>query len=99
MGQEAHQAQDTNANCYASYVEFIAGVRSSVELKLARSFLYEFVTVDKGKVTEDNWGRAMQFAARIPKDGKPRELGDCLILAIADRLKHDVQTLDRRLRR
>jgi hypothetical protein len=30
----------------------------------------------------------------VPRNGKPRQLGDCLIRAIAARLKYDVQTVD-----
>ena len=74
--------------------EFVAGVRSAHELVLARAYLAPFRVIDGGSISDDDWKRARQYAERVPRDGKPRQLGDCLIKAIAARLNHDVESLD-----
>lgn len=76
-------------------LEFIAGVRSSSELDFARSFLSEFEIADDGKILEQDWRHAENLAARVPQSGKPRQLGDCLIRAIAHRLRCEVRTADK----
>lgn len=80
------------------YVEFIAGVRSSHELQLAKAYLAQFRVLDGGHIPSTDWDEAERLAARVPRDGKPRQLGDCLIRAIAHRLKCEVFTLDKRFR-
>lgn len=80
-------------------LEFLAGTRNPHELRLATAFLNRFHITDKGNVTAADWQAAEQQALRIPPDGKPRDLGDCLISAIARRLRRDVFTLDKRFRR
>jgi predicted nucleic acid-binding protein len=81
------------------YVEFVAGVRSSHELLLARAYLAKFRIVDAWNVTAEDRAMARQFAERVPKDGKPRQLGDCLIRAVAERLNFDVDRIDVRFTR
>jgi predicted nucleic acid-binding protein len=81
------------------YVEFVAGVRSSHELQLARAYLARFRVVHAWNVLAADWTLARQFAERVPKDGKPRQLGDCLIRAIAERLTYDVDRIDVRFAR
>lgn len=81
------------------FIEFIAGVRSKGELDLARAYLAEFEIIDEGRILEEDWEHAKRLAARIPRDGKPRQLGDCLILAIAIRLNCDVRSLDKGFKR
>jgi predicted nucleic acid-binding protein len=78
---------------------FIAGIQSSSEMELARSYLAEFEIVDEGRILEEDWEHAKRLAARVPRDGKPRQLGDCLIRAIAIRLKCEVRSLDTRFQR
>jgi predicted nucleic acid-binding protein len=80
-------------------LEFLAGTRNPHELRLATAFLGRFHVTDKGNVTAADWQTAEQQASRISPDGKPRDLGDCLIGAIAQRLRRDVFTLDQRFRR
>lgn len=75
-------------------VEFLAGTRSGHELKLARAYLGELEVVDEGRVSEKDWETATRYAERVLRDGKPGQLGDCLVKAIADRLKCDVFSLD-----
>jgi len=88
----------TKAIATPVYVEFIAGVQSAHELHLARSYLSEFIPIDNGNVSSEDWKQAIEYAERVPRDGKPRQLGDCLIRAIADRRGYDAFTLDTRFR-
>ncbi|MBO0699501.1 MAG: PIN domain-containing protein [Zavarzinella sp.] len=76
-------------------IEFLAGAHTSDELALFRSFLSPFRSLDEGKIPPDDWEQARRFAERIPKDGKPRQLGDCIIAAIALRLHCDVVSFDK----
>jgi predicted nucleic acid-binding protein len=85
----------TDAIVTPSYIEFVAGVRDTGELDLARSYLGEFRIIDGGRILPEDWVEARRLAERVPNDRKPRQLGDCLIRAIARRLKHEVLTLDR----
>ncbi len=85
----------TNAIVTPVYVEMVAGVTSSFELKLTRVFLSQFQTMDEGKTLPQDWALAIQMAQRIPENKKPRNLGDCLIRAMARRLKYEVKTLDK----
>jgi hypothetical protein len=77
------------------FIEFVAGTRGEHELKVARAFLGEFRIADEGAILYEDWITARRFAERIPRDAKPRQLGDCLIRAIAKRLRRDVISLDR----
>lgn len=77
-------------------LEFLSGATSSVELNLARTFVAGFEIADGNNVTDDDWRVARRIAERIPRDGKPRQLGDCLIKAIASRLKCGVMSTDQR---
>jgi predicted nucleic acid-binding protein len=76
------------------YLEFICGVTSVHELNLARAYLAEFRLVDDGRILAEDWEDAQRLAARVPRDGTRRQLGDCLIRAIANRLRYDVDTFD-----
>lgn len=89
----------TNAIVTPVVIEFLAGVTSSSELEMARTFLREFQIADGGRILGADWTEARRLAERIPRDGKPRQLGDCLILAIANRLKYEVLTFDLRFAR
>lgn len=76
-------------------IEFAAGVTSRREAELTRAFLDEFRVVDAGRIPPEDWIEARRLAQRVPKDGKPRQLGDCLIAAIAKRLRFEVIRLDK----
>jgi len=80
-------------------VEFLAGVRKRDELMLARAYLEDLRTIDGGNVSAEDWAAARRYAERVPQDGKPRQLGDCLIRAIADRLGYDAYSLDKRFQK
>ena len=89
----------SNAIVTPVFLEFIGGVRSAAELQLAETYLNQFHVVDNGKVLEEDWQEAERIARRVPRDGTPRQLGDCLIRAIANRLRYDVSTIDQRFPR
>lgn len=76
------------------YVEFMAGAKSAKDIRLFRSYLAEFVVIDEGNVFKADWDVALQIAERVPVDGKPRQLGDCLIRALARRLNCEVVSKD-----
>jgi hypothetical protein len=76
------------------YIEMIAGVTSSDELKLTQAYLAPFDIVDEGKIPNGDWDEARIMAQRVPPTGRKRQLGDCLVRAIAKRLKCEVLTLD-----
>jgi predicted nucleic acid-binding protein len=78
-------------------IEFLCGARDGHELELSRAFLEQFVVVDRGNVTPADWQLAERLASRIPRDARPRDFGDCLIVAIARRLGYEVFTYDQRL--
>lgn len=78
------------------YVEFVAGVRTSHELRLAVAYLAPFRILDEGNIPSRDWEEAKRLAARVPRDGKPRQLGDCLIRAIAERLHCEILAVDKR---
>ena len=77
------------------YIEVVAGVTSSEELKLTHAYLEPFVIVDDGKIPKEDWDEAKRIAQRVPHSAKKRQLGDCLIRAIVNRLNGDVLTLDK----
>lgn len=76
------------------YLEFVAGTRSTAELGAARAYLAQFRILDQGKILDRDWVEARRLAERVPRDGKPRHLGDCLIKAIANRFRYEVFSTD-----
>jgi predicted nucleic acid-binding protein len=84
----------TNAITTPVYVEFLAGVTSEHEFRLAKAYLEQFHCVDGGRIPPEDWKEAIRLAQRVPPSGKPRQLGDCLIRAIARRLRYRVRTYD-----
>ena len=77
------------------YIEFLGGARSAAELKLYVEYLKSFDVLDKHRIAPEDCQEAIRIAQRVPRSGSPRQLGDCLIRAIANRLNADVFTLDR----
>jgi predicted nucleic acid-binding protein len=75
-------------------IEFLAGTQNTTDLRLAKAFLDEFEVVDQKLIPPRDWDEAQRLAQRVPKDGSPRQLGDCLIRAVANRLHYDVMTHD-----
>jgi hypothetical protein len=77
-------------------LEFLAGTRDQHESNLAEAYLEKFQTVDGGMITPLDWSNTARRITRIPRDGRPRHLIDCLILSICDRLRYDVLTSESR---
>ena len=88
------EKDETNAVLTPVVLEFLCGARDSHELMLYREFLSEFEIIDRGHITDEDWKEASRYASRTPRDGKPRDFADCLIRAIADRLRYDPLTSD-----
>ncbi len=74
-------------------LEFLAGRRTEEPIEVVQAYLGEFALADEGIVLPDDWRGAENYANRILSN-RPRDLGDCLILAIADRLGFDIDTFD-----
>jgi predicted nucleic acid-binding protein len=89
---------DTDAIVSPVYIECVAGTKTGRELAAMRVFLAQFNVVDAWHVLPQDWKGALRFAERVPRDGKRRDLGDCLVRAIAERLNYDINTLDKRLK-
>jgi predicted nucleic acid-binding protein len=83
---------DTNSIVSPVYLEFVAGCRSQHELRLFDAYLSLFEVVDEGNIPEADWQLANRLARRIPRTGENRQLGDCLICAIAKRLRFRVKS-------
>jgi predicted nucleic acid-binding protein len=94
--QDLAKLHRANAIATPVVIEFLAGTKNSHELPLARACLAQFHVADAGDVRAADWGESRRLAERVPRDGKPRQLGACLVKAIARRLKYDVQTFDQR---
>jgi hypothetical protein len=93
-GQNLIALRRINAIVTPVVIEFVAGITHKSEMEMARAFLDQFQNIDNGSILAEDWREARRIAERIPRDSKPRHLGDCLVRAIANRLRHDVDTLD-----
>jgi len=78
------------------YLEFVVGMLTAHQLELARAYLARFRIIDGGQVLPEDWVEARRIGERVPRKPRRRQMGDCLIQAIANRLRHDVDTADRR---
>ncbi len=76
------------------YLEFVGGVVNRHAMDLSRAYLSRFEILDQGRITPEDWATARRLAERIPPTARPRGAVDCLIQAIAIRLKCDVLTDD-----
>lgn len=85
---------DTDAIVTPVYIEMIGGTIDRREFRLTRAFLGWFRCIDERRILPIDWEDAVRLAQRIPRQPRPRDLGDCLIRAIANRLKYDVLTFD-----
>lgn len=77
------------------FIEMVAGVTSADELKLTQAYLAPFEIIDEGRIPKLDWDEARHTAQRVSPKGGKRQLGDCLVRAIAKRLGCEVLTLDR----
>jgi predicted nucleic acid-binding protein len=103
----------TNLTVTPVEIEVLVGVRSRHELELTEAFFKPFQVVDKRKILPEDWEEARRLAKHVPKLHqpkrvrpheskpyvKPRDLGDCLITAIARRLHLEVLSEDKGLKR
>ncbi len=78
------------------YVEFLCGHATAHSVRLAKAYLNRFAVLDAGRILPTEWKQAKRIAARVPADGLRRQMGDCLIRAIADRLNLEVVTFEKR---
>lgn len=85
---------ETDAIVTPVRIKFICGATSVLELDLSLAFLAEFKVIDDGSILTDDWVEAERIAKRVPRRPKPRQMGDCLIRAIANRLRFDVLSSD-----
>jgi hypothetical protein len=92
--RELIEKHDTNAIVTPVYLEVMAGTRSKKDHEMMRAYLRPFACVDEQKLLPRDWQEALRLAQRVPHDQRPRDLGDCLIRAIANRLSCNVLTLD-----
>jgi predicted nucleic acid-binding protein len=94
------ELEGSKAICSPIVVEFLCGVMNSHELEMSRTFLERFDVVDGGNITREDWETAKRYAAWVRNNSGPRDFGDCLIAAIAKRLKYDLgMTNDKELKR
>jgi predicted nucleic acid-binding protein len=75
-------------------LEFLCGFTSREEMELAKVFLLQFRVIDGGYLLKEDWTEARRIAERVPRSGKPRQLGDCLVRAVANRYNYSVETYD-----
>jgi predicted nucleic acid-binding protein len=77
-------------------LEMLGGDLSARDRRLTRAYLKPFKVIDRGRVIKEDWDEARRLVERIPRGPAPRPRGlvDCLILAIAARLNHEVWTED-----
>ena len=78
-------------------IEFLAGARDSLELRLFQAYLSAFPVLDNGETPSRDWTETTRIAQRIPTNGKPRQLADCLIRATANRLHCEVLSGDKQV--
>lgn len=95
------EARGSDAITSPTVIEMLCGTRQKHELDLTRVFLSKFRVIDEGHITEQDVIRAKHLAAELRHRGQtpPRDLVDCLIRAIAQRLKCDIDTNDSRFPR
>jgi predicted nucleic acid-binding protein len=98
-GYELVELERTNSIVSPVYLEFVCGARSQKDLIAAEAFLSSFDIRDGWDVRSADLNEARRIARRVPRDGRPRQLGDCLIKAIANRLRCEVVTRDERFPR
>jgi hypothetical protein len=85
---------DTDAIATPVFLEVIGGTTSAREGRLMRSYLAPFQCIDEQRIPPQDWRDATRKAQRVPNDRRPRDLGDCLIRAVADRLTYEVLSYD-----
>jgi predicted nucleic acid-binding protein len=90
---------DTNSIVCPVELEFLAGITDPREMDLAEEFFKRFRIIDERRILPEDWLEARRIAKHVLKDSGRRDLSDCLIAAIVNRLRREVLTKDRGLRR
>jgi len=81
--------KETDAILSPIEIEFLVGVVDRHEMELAEAFLGEFHIIDGHNTLPQDWEEARRVARHIGYHATPRDLGDCLIIAICERLRYD----------
>src|SRR5437660_193519 len=89
-GRDLVRLHDTDAIVTPVYIEMVAGTMNRHELSLTKAYLKTFRCIDQGNILSRDWQEAIRVAQRIGRQPLRRDLGDCIIRAIADRLHHEV---------
>jgi len=97
--KELIKNRDADAILSPIEVEFLVGGVDRHEILMAEAYLSGFRVVDEHKTLAQDWEEARRLAKHVGHHAKPRDLGDCLIDAISNRLKYVVVTNDQGLRR
>ncbi len=87
----------TNLIVSPVYLEFVGGAVDRREMSLTLAFLERFEVADQWRIRPEDLAEARRLAERIPPGPKPTPRGaaDCLIRALAIRLRCVVLTDDR----
>jgi hypothetical protein len=80
-------------------VGFLCGVIGQHEMRLREAYLLPFKIIDEHRTLPQDWQEARRLAKHPGYQPRSRDLGDCLVLAISDRLHHEVDSGDLGLRR
>ncbi|MGD0139162.1 MAG: PIN domain-containing protein [Tepidisphaeraceae bacterium] len=88
------ELQNSNAILSPIYIEYLCGPQSAGGVENARNYLDQFEIVDEGRILPEDWKESKRIAGRVSRNSAPRDMGDCLIRAICNRLNMDVVTLD-----
>jgi predicted nucleic acid-binding protein len=91
------EGRETDAIVSPVAIEFLCKKVDRHQLELAEAFLNVFRIIDEGKLVPQDWQEARRLAKHAGPRARERDLGDCLISAIADRLNHDLITDDKDL--
>jgi predicted nucleic acid-binding protein len=91
--------KETDAIVSPVLVEFLYGVVDAHEMQLAEAYIGSFRIIDGHETLAQDWLETRRSAKHVGHQAVPRHLGDCLISAIASRLKYEVITKDRGLLR
>jgi predicted nucleic acid-binding protein len=91
-----HLIKLTSSNAILSpvYIEYLCGPQSAKEVENARAYLDQFEIVDHGKILPVDWEESKRIAGRVSRSSPPRQMADCLIRAICNRLHLEPYTLD-----
>ncbi len=75
-------------------LELVGGSLDRDAVRLTDYFLDLFPLFDDGDVRREDWDAAARLARRVPFEPRPRGAMDCLIRAICQRLRLDLETQD-----